>query len=70
MLRMSAYLTFDEQDEIFEQREFKSSSYTNLAGDRVECVILLERPNGEIIVRNGRGCLVCLTKDKLHGDDG
>ena len=65
MLRMKAYLSFQEEKTIAGKTDFKPASYTNKLGDKILCTVLVERDNGEIVVRNEKGCLVCLTEDSI-----
>ena len=63
--RIKATLDFDEEELVKSKVSYESAKYLNKKGDEVDCHILLERDNGEIIVQNLNGVRVCLTEDKL-----
>jgi len=73
MSRMKAYLDFAEHEKIEDLKidnwKFPQGYYFNKLGQKVTCNILIKRNNGEIVVENQNGCLVCLTKDKLFENE-
>jgi len=67
--RISAYLSFDEED-IANEFNGYTHKYKNLKGNYLKCYILLERDNGQIVVRNENGVNCCLTKERLIDVEG
>lgn len=62
---ISAYLSFTEMDTVRSMTKFPIRYYKNKKGEFVKCRILIKRKNGDIVVQNLTGTMLCLRKNQL-----
>ncbi len=67
--RIKAILSFDEEERANDFNGW-THTYKNIKGDVLKCYILIERDNGDIVVKNENGANCCLTKERLTLIDG